>query len=432
MRTHYSGEITHGLSGKTVRLCGWVRAIREHGGLKFISLADMMGTVQITAKKGEVSEEVFRQVSELGREFVILVEGEVRKNEQAPRGVEIMPRKITVINRSEQQFPLDFKTKANMDTRLDARFFDVRKPEISAIFLIRDQLMRAGREFLISKGFVEITTPKIIASASEGGTDLFPLSYFEREAFLAQSPQLYKQSMMATGIDRVFEIATYFRAEQHNTVWHLNENTAFDLEMAFIDSEEDVMDMLEGLVLHVIKHVAKNCQPQLGLLKKEVAVPKPPPRLAYDECLKLLKGTVDIEWGEDLSTEAEKMLGEIMLEKGHELFFVKKYPLKIKPFYTMPDPANPKLSNSFDLEYRGREISSGSQRVHMHDVLVKRIEAKGLNPESFAGYLDAFRFGMPPHGGFGLGIERLLMQMLGLPNIREAVLFPRDRKRLTP
>ncbi|MBI5061835.1 MAG: aspartate--tRNA(Asn) ligase, partial [Candidatus Aenigmarchaeota archaeon] len=319
-----------------------------------------------------------------------------------------------------------------MDTRLDARFFDVRKPEISAIFQIRDQLQYSGREFLRSKGFMEITTPKIIASASEGGTDLFPISYFEKEAFLAQSPQLYKQSMMASGLDRVYEIATYFRAEQHNTIWHLNENTAFDLEMAFIESEEDVMDILEGLVLHVIKHISKNCQPQLDILKKEVAVPKNPPRLMYDECLKMLKGIVDIEWGEDISTEGEKKLGEIMKEKGYEVFFIKKYPLKIRAFYTMPDPTNPKLSNSFDLEYKGREISSGAQRIHLYDMLVKRIEAKGLNPENFCSYLDAFRFGMPPHGGFGLGIERLLMQILELPNIREAMLFPRDRKRLTP
>jgi len=432
LRTHYSNEVTQKLSGSSIVVAGWARVIREHGNIKFLVVADRAGTVQITAKKGDVSEQIMKEISSLAKEDVVSVEGDVRKSEQAPNGVEIVPRRITVLNKSEPQLPLDFKTKANLDTRLDARFLDVRKPEISAIFQIRDRVLATGRDYLRLKGCIEIQTPKIIASSSEGGTDLFPISYFEREAFLSQSPQLYKQMMMATGLDRVYEIATYFRAEQHDTVWHLNENTAFDLEMAFIQSEEDVMDMLEGLVMHIINDVAKSCKPQLATLKKEIDVPKNPPRLAYDECLKLLKDDVRIEWGEDLSTEAERKLGEIMKKQGHDLFFIKKYPLKIKPFYTMPDSNDPKLSNSFDLEYKGREISSGGQRVHLHDLLVKRIESKGLSPESFRGYLEAFRYGMPPHGGFGLGVERLLMQLLELPNIREAVLFPRDRKRLTP
>jgi aspartyl-tRNA synthetase len=201
--------------------------------------------------------------------------------------------------------------------------------------------------------------------------------------------------------------------------------------MAFIRSEEEVMQLLEGLVLHIIKDVAKNCKQQLEVLKKEIDIPKNPPRVTYDECLNMLDD-MKIEWGEDLSTEAEKKLGEIMRKRGYNLFFITKYPLKIKPFYAMPDSNDPKYSNTFDLEFRGREIVSGGQRVHLHDLLVKRIEAKGLNPESFRGYLEAFRYGMPPHGGFGFGIERLLMQMLDLQNIREAVLFPRDRKRLTP
>jgi aspartyl-tRNA synthetase len=281
------------------------------------------------------------------------------------------------------------------------------------------------------EGFVEVHTPNIIASSSEGGTDVFRLKYFEKEAFLAQSPQLYKQMLMATGLDRVYEIAWYFRAEEHNTRRHLNESTAVDLEMAFISSEEDVMKVLEGLVFNMWKK-ASECKEELDVLGKKVVLPKLPfKRLVYDDVVKKLnKSGSSIVWGQDLGSEEEKLLGSIMGKEGFDFYFVTCYPLEAKPFYTMPE--GNKLSRGFDLVCKGVEIASGSQRIHDVDLLRKRLKVCGLNPKDFESYLKAFRFGMPPHGGFGFGIERFLMELLDISNIRETILFPRDRMRLTP
>lgn len=431
----YSEEITPSMDGEKVEVAGWVHDKRKLGGLVFIILRDRTGLIQVTLPKKFISPVVFEVARSLSKESVISVNGKVQKEEKAPNGYEIIPESIEILSSAATPLPLDpsGKVDANLDTRLDNRVMDLRRPEVNAVFRIRDVAISAGREFLTESGFIEIQTPNIISTSSEGGTELFPVSYFEKEAFLAQSPQLYKQMMMGTGLDRVFEIATYFRAEEHDTIWHLNEVSAIDCELAFIKDETDVMKVIEGLVVAMINGVRERCSQQLDILKKEIPEPKTPfPMLQYEEVLKTLKDEgMKIPFGEDLTTETEKRLGEIMKEKGHELYFVTKYPLKIKPFYTMPD-ANPTYSNSFDLEYGGREIVSGSQRVHEHDLLVERIKKKGLNPESFKSYLSAFKYGMPPHGGFGLGIERFLVLLLDLPNIREAALFPRDRRRLEP
>ncbi|MEE9564698.1 MAG: aspartate--tRNA(Asn) ligase [Candidatus Hydrothermarchaeaceae archaeon] len=431
----YSEEITPSMDGEKVEVAGWVHDKRKLGGLVFIILRDRTGLIQVTLPKKFISPVVFEVARSLSKESVISVNGKVQKEEKAPNGYEIIPESIEILSSAATPLPLDpsGKVDANLDTRLDNRVMDLRRPEVNAVFRIRDVAISAGREFLTESGFIEIQTPNIISTSSEGGTELFPVSYFEKEAFLAQSPQLYKQMMMGTGLDRVFEIATYFRAEEHDTIWHLNEVSAIDCELAFIKDETDVMKVIEALVVAMINGVRERCSQQLDILKKEIPEPKTPfPMLQYEEVLKTLKDEgMKIPFGEDLTTETEKRLGEIMKEKGHELYFVTKYPLKIKPFYTMPD-ANPTYSNSFDLEYGGREIVSGSQRVHEHDLLVERIKKKDLNIEGFASYLSAFKHGMPPHGGFGLGIERFLVLLLDLPNIREAALFPRDRKRLEP
>jgi len=432
MRTHYSSGIKPGMDGNNVTLAGWVHELRDLGKLKFLILRDREGFIQITAKKGETNDKILKSIDSVSRESVIKVKGKVKKNDKAPNGVEISPIGIQIINKSDSPLPLDVtqKVDADMDTRLNNRFMDLRKPEISAIFRLRSGMVAAGREFLQSEYFIEITSPKIIASASEGGTDLFPISYFDREAFLAQSPQLYKQMMMATGFDRVFETTTYFRAEEHDTRRHLNEVSAFDLEMAFIKDEEDVMGILEGLVIAMIKEVSL-CDKELSILKKEINVPEEPiKRITYDDALNLLaKRGKDIQWGEDLDTESEKLLGEIMREDDRYIYFIKKYPLDSKPFYTMP--LNEKYSRAFDLGYKGVEISSGGQRIHQYELLAERLGFHNLNQENFLFYLNSFKYGMPPHGGFGLGIDRLMMQLLDLP-IREVVLFPRDRHRLTP
>ncbi len=432
MRTHYSIKINQGMDGEEVKLAGWVHEIRDLGNLKFLVLRDREGFIQITAKKGETDEKVLRLIDSLSKESVIEVKGRVKKNEKAPRGIEIFPVEIHILSKADSPLPLDVtqKVDADMDTRLNNRFMDVRKPHISAIFRIRSRIIKAGREFLLGENFIEITSPKIIASASEGGTDVFPISYFNREAFLAQSPQLYKQMMMSTGLDRVFEIATYFRAEEHDTRRHLNEVSAFDLEMAFIRDEEDVMNVLEGLVLAMIKE-ASLCERELSVLKQEIEVPKKPiKRLNYEHVLELLaREGKEIPWGEDLDTESEKLLGEIMRDQGEDIYFIKGYPTDAKPFYTMPK--DEKHSRAFDLGYKGVEISSGGQRIHDYNLLAERLEFHNIERENFTFYLKSFRYGMPPHGGFGLGIDRLMMQLLGV-SIREVVLFPRDRHRLTP
>jgi len=431
MRSHYSGEISPELDGKSVTVSGWVHEIRDLGKLKFLILRDREGLIQVTAKKGITRSEVLSDIDQLSRESVVEIDGRVKKNEKAPNGVEINPDRINLISRSESPLPLDVtqKVSSDLDTRLNNRFMDIRKPEISAIFKLRGKILDAGREFLKENGFIEIHTPKIIASASEGGTELFPISYFDREAFLAQSPQLYKQMMMATGLDRVYEITTYFRAEEHDTRRHLNEVTAIDIEMAFIKDEGDVIDILEKLVLTMIKE-ASRCK-ELDILKREIKVPGKIERIEYDDVLKLLEEHgKKLPWGEDLDTESEKLLGRVMREEfGSDLYFVIHFPLSTKPFYTMPE--GERYSRSFDLGYKGVEIASGGQRIHDPKLLLERIKHFNLDPKNFEFYLKAFRYGMPPHGGFGLGIDRVMMQLLDLP-IREVVLFPRDRHRLTP
>jgi aspartyl-tRNA synthetase len=437
MERRYSNTITPEMEGKTTTIAGWLHEIRDLGKLKFLLIRDGHGIVQVTLPKKFVSQDVFAKSKELSKESVVRVSGKVQREGRAPNGYEILPDEIEIISLAQTPLPLDptGKVDANLDTRLDHRVMDLRREEAGAIFRIRAVALKQARDYLESQGFSEIKTPRIISTASEGGTELFPLAYFEREAFLAQSPQLYKQMMMGTGIDRVYEMATYFRAEEHDTVSHLNEVTAIDVEMSFISDENDVMDIVEGLAVSMINGVREKCKPQLDVLGKEVGEPKTPfPRLEYDEVLSLLKKEENLKVvsGEDLNTEAEKALGRVMERKGSNLYFVTKYPLEIKPFYTMPDGKDQRLSNSFDLEFEGREVVSGSQRIHDYELLTERIKAKGLNPESFGAYLEAFRFGIPPHGGFGLGIERFLMLLLDLPNIREAVLFPRDRHRLEP
>ncbi len=436
-RTHYSGEITEKLNGERVKVAGWVWEIKDLGGIKFLWLRDREGIVQITAPKKKVDPEIFKLIPKLNAEDVVAVEGIVNFTPKAKLGFEILPEKLEVLSRAETPLPLDptGKVKAELDTRLDNRFMDLRKPEIMAIFRIRSSVFNAVRDFFHGEGFIEIHTPKIIATATEGGTELFPMKYFEKNAFLAQSPQLYKQIMMATGLDRVYEIAPIFRAEEHNTTRHLNEAWSIDAEMAFIENEEEVMDLLERLVSHVVNYVREHNARELETLNFELEELKLPfPRVSYDRAIEILADLGrEISWGEDIDTEGEKLLGKYMLENENApLYFIYKYPSDAKPFYIMKYDDKPEICRAFDLEYRGVEITSGGQREHRIEVLEKQIREKGLNPRNFEFYLKAFRYGMPPHGGFGLGAERLIKQMLDLGNIREVILFPRDRKRLTP
>lgn len=427
-------ELSAEMDGQEVVLGGWIQEVRDLGGIAFVQLRQGMDVCQVVLPKKKVDEDIADAFIETHRESAVALRGKIQASDQAPGGFEVLPLEVEVLNESAAPLPMGVvdRVETELDTRIDNRFLDVRNPEVQAIFRIRSAALEGGRAWFRENGFTEIHSPNIIGAASEGGTDVFEVQYFEDTAYLSQSPQLYKQTMMATGLDKVFEVAKYFRAESHNTRRHLNESTAFDCEVAWVDDEDDVLWVLEHLVQAIWQHVADTCQEELDLLDVEIDVPETPfPRVTYDEALDWTSDMVEEEvpWGEDLSTEAEKALGEVMGDKGHDFYFITKYPEACKPFYAMPDG---ELSRSFDLGHRGMEVTSGAQRVHDPEMLEDRLKAKGLEVGDFDDYLKPFKYGMPPHGGFGLGIERIVMEMLGLKNIREAVLFPRDRTRLSP
>jgi len=437
-RSHYSLEIKPEMDGKPVVVMGWARAVRGGAKISFIQLADRDGSVQITAKQGVVSPALMEKLLTLNREDVLAVSGTVKATKEAPNGVEIVPVELKILSRSEPTLPIEVitkKTPAEFPTRLEARFIDLRKPEVAAIFSVKDAVTTAARNFLEGDGFLEIHTPKIIAEASEGGAEVFKVKYFDREAYLAQSPQFYKQMMMASGFDRVYEIAPAFRAEKSRTTRHVAEILMLDIEMAFINSVEDVMGVAEKMMKSVCEFVAKNEARQLGLLGKTVVVPKLPfPRITMGEAKKLLAGR-GLKYGPDdeLDSAGEKALGEIILEKyGHDFVFLTEFPWAGAKFYHMRNSRKPSVAERCDLLYKGVEIATIPQREHRYDVLIKQVLEQKVNPEKIKFYLDAFRYGMPPHGGGGIGIDRIVQMMLELPNIQEAIIFPRTSERLSP
>ena len=430
-KTHYTRDVTPELAGKEVILGGWVRNYRNLGGLKFINLQDKYGERQITLKKGVVSDDVFEK-TKVGYQYCLMIKGKVKKFEKAPGGIEIIPTEIKILNRTPDKLPIDMtgETISDLDLRLNNRALDLRSLRNQAIFDIRGQVLMSIRNFLQKQDFTEITTPKIIGSATEGGTELFPIMYFDKEAFLIQSAQLYKEQLGGV-YERVFEISPAFRAEKSHTKRHLCEIFTLDVEMSFADMN-DVQKTLEELVQNVIEDVRENRMPALKVLKMEdkTEAPKLPfPRYKYDEIIELVdkKFGITIEWGEDISTEAYRKLGEELT--GY--YYITHWPMEIKPFYILPSN-NPKYSESFDLQMGWLELVSGGTRVHNKQQLIDAIEAKGLNPASFESHVNVFGFGMPPHAGFGLGIARWITFICGLDDIREAVMYPRTPDRITP
>jgi len=429
-RTHYSNQIGPQLDGKEVIVLGWVRDIRDLGGIRFIVLQDKEGTVQITIAQSQVDKETLGKAISLQRQYCIGVKGAVKEMDKAPGGAEIIPSEIRILGAAKQPLPIDItgKTSADIDVRLDARVIDLRRDENQATFRIRHTTLEATRDFLLKKGFVEVNTPKIISSATEGGAELFPVAYFEREAFLAQSPQLYKEQLVIN-FEKVFEIGPVFRAEKSHTRRHVTEFVSIDIEEAFATAE-DVMKVAEELMQYVCKFVKDKCQKELKILKHEIEEPKiPVRRFTYDKILdELAEEDVKISWGEDLPTPAYRTLGQL-----HPYFyFIVDWPTSLKPFYIKPHDDKPETSEGFDLMWHWIEIASGGTRVHDKDLLVRRLEEKGLSPESFKYHVQTFDYGMPPHAGWAIGLERLVMMLTGIKNIREVILFPRDRFRLTP
>jgi nondiscriminating aspartyl-tRNA synthetase len=333
------------------------------------------------------------------------------------------------MNPLSKQIPFEItgKVPAEIDVRLNYRYVDIRRLESTAIFKIESTILQSFRNFLTEKGFIEIRTPTLVEAATEGGSEVFSVEYFERKAYLAQSPQFYKQFALVAGLDKVFMIVPVFRAEKSNTIYHLTEVTQMDVEMAFAD-DNDAMKLLSEMVVHIIKEVIKSNQEDLKTLGVELKVPEVK-RVAYKDAIAALnKNGANLKFGDDFTRETEEKLQKIY---GDGLI-VNDYPREIKAFYSMPKEDDKKIAKAYDFIYRGLEISSGAQRIHLPDLLKDSIKAKGLNPKDFEFYIDAFRYGAPPHAGWSIGLERLAMKITGAKNIRECSLFPRDRKRLLP
>ncbi|MEM3671168.1 MAG: aspartate--tRNA(Asn) ligase [Thermoprotei archaeon] len=423
--------------GSKVTVYGHLEDVRNLGGLKFAVIRDAAGRLQAVFNKKTLPAQMIQALDSASRESVVKVEGTVRKDERAPGGFEISPISFEVISKADVPLPIDVagKTETNLDLRLDWRFLDLRRPAVAAIFRIQSCVGDAVRNYFTEKGFCEIHTSKIVSQATEGGANVFPILYFKRSAYLAQSPQFYKQMMIAAGFERVWEMGPVYRAEPHHTPRHICEYVSIDFEKGYIESYEEVMQTVEELMAYVLKTVAQTCSTQFETLGKKVANPATPfPRVTMREAYALLEERgVKVEYGSDLDPEGERQLGLAVKEKfGSEFVFLTEFPWKVAQFYHMRKKDEPEWTYRADLIYKGLELCTLAQREHRYDVLASQAKEKGLNPKDFQFYLDFFRYGVPPHGGGALGLERIVMQMLDLPNIRESTLLPRTPERLTP
>jgi aspartyl-tRNA synthetase len=435
-KSHYSSEVNPSLEGRAVTLMGWISSIRDHGNIQFIMLRDKDGDTQIIAKKGQCPDLVYEQVLQLKEHTSIGVNGKVVSQRKAPNGIEIIPLELKVFSIPIQAppFMIQNRNPAGIDTRLDFRAIDLRRKYLQDIFIIRNNILKYIRTFLSNEKFIEVNTPKIIATASEGGTALFPIFYYEREAFLAQSPQIYKEQL-TMAFENVFEIGPIFRAEPSRTNRHLSEATSIDIESAFVDYN-DIMVLLEKMIQFIIKSLfeddsIKNNN-ELDIDQKINNNNKSSfPRLKYTELIERLRNIGEkVRWGDDLSPQLIKKLDDDVL--NNNFYFITDWPIAAKPFYVKEKQDDSKICESFDLMYGSLEISSGSTRISNKEILINRMKKKGLNLNSFDYHLRVFNYGVPPHAGCGVGLERLLMTLTKIDNIRDAILYPRDIDRLAP
>jgi len=433
-RIHTNGVGSH--IGERVRVAGWLHSLRQMGGINFLVIRDGWGTVQAVAESE--SELASLRSSEAGLESVLAVEGLVVGMPQAPGGIELHDLQVEVITPVVETPPVSLnkrKITANLSTLLDNAAITNRHPARRAIFRLGAGVMAGFRSALLARGFTEIQTPKIVASATESGANVFKLDYFGRPAYLAQSPQFYKQIMVGV-FERVFEVGPVFRAEPHDTTRHINEYVSLDVEFGFIENHFTVMALLRDVIASILETLSEQYASELKLLRVHVpAVPAEIPHIHFTGAQELIfrRYGTDVRGEPDLSPQDESWLGEwAQQEFGSDFLFVTGYPMRKRPFYTHPDPERPESSNSFDLLFRGTELVTGGQRLHLYEDYLAALEKAGLPIEPFETYLEAFRYGMPPEGGFAIGLERLLMQLTGVPNIRLTTLFPRDLTRLTP
>ncbi len=425
--------------GREVKVCGWVRTIRDQKRVQFLILRDHTGLAQATTERSPGKSAINNTIASLTRESAVTVTGTVVENPIVKTGgVEIAIRDLRVEGLADRLLPLDVSgpQESNPEVRLNWRMLDLRHPENLLIFRVQTAVEHAMREFWIHEGFIEIHSPKLMGSASESGAELFTLDYFGRPAYLAQSPQFYKQMAMAAGFDRVFEIGPAFRADPSFTPRHATEFTSVDMEMSWIESHEDVMAFKERWLQHALGRVREEFGPQIReAFGAEVIVPEIPfPRIPMDEVLRIvaLRGHTPERRG-DLDPAGERMIGEYAaLELGHQFVFVTDYPAAVRAFYHMRYDHAPATTKSFDLLWNGIEMSTGAQREHRYDVLVAQAKEAGLSLEPIQFYLDFFKYGCPPHGGFGFGLSRMLMVLLNRPSIREVTYIYRGPTRLHP
>jgi len=426
-RSHFSDEISSSMDGDDVTVMGWVLTIRGHGNISFATLRDKNGDISIIAKKGDCPDEIREKISSLKSHSSIAVIGKVKSSDKAPGGFEIIPTELRVFSEVEKIPPFEptVKTVKNIETRLEVRPIDLRRDALQHIFKIRSLVLKSIRDYFTDQKFLEINTPKMIATATEGGAALFPIFYYNKEAFLAQSPQLYKEQLTMS-FEKVFEIAPIFRAEPSRTNRHLAEAISIDLEEAFVDYN-DVMNRIEEIIKISVKTVHDYVKDNPNAELITPAIPEIIPRYSYDDLVdKMQKAGAKTEWGDDLYPSNLKKIGL------DGFYFITDWPLGPKPFYVKDSKSNPKISESFDLMFGDLELSSGSTRIEKRGELAERMKNKGMKIDSFDYHLGAFDYGVPPHAGCGIGLERLIMALTGTENIRDVTFYPRDVDRLTP
>ena len=424
-RTHLIEDINSSMEGQDVLFGGWVVDLRKLGKMAFLTVRDVTGMCQVIVKGDAMS-----LLEGLNRQSVVRILGKVQASKAKDFDFEISATELQVLAKAEYPLPIDpiGRLESDIDNRLNSRALDMRNQKTASIFKLRSQVLASIRETLIKRKFIEINTPKIIGSASEGGADLFSLDYFGKQGYLAQSPQLYKEQM-TIGLERVFEISSFYRAEKSHTGRHLSEFTSVDIEAAMMDYT-DVMDVLESIVVDVFKNTAENSKTEQKEIGHEIKIPDSPfERVSYTQALEELEGMdIKLEFGEDLQDSHLRSLGE----KHPGFFFLTDWPMKLKPFYIHEKDDDPTLSRSFDLQYGYLELSSGGRRLHDPEQLKTRLKEQNLDPTSFEEHLKTFGWGMPPHSGWGMGLDRLMTVLIGIDNVREVVLYPRDPDRLKP
>jgi aspartyl-tRNA synthetase len=427
-RTIYSDEINPSLDGKEVIVMGWVSSIRDHGNLVFMMINDKNGEIQITAKKGACSEEIRQEIVTLKEQSSVAIKGIIKPSNKAPHGAEVAPLEMKIFSKAEKIAPFTSQTKtvANIDTRLEIRAVDLRRNILQHVFKALSLVLKSIRDYLYEKEFVEVNTPKMIATATEGGAALFPIFYYNKEAFLAQSPQLYKEQLTMS-FEKVFEIAPIFRAEPSRTNRHLSEAISIDLEEAFADYN-DIMKHIENIVKRAVQTIKDyNAKSNSDITFQIPEVPNSIPQYTYSELIeKMQKAGINAEWGDDLYASNLKKLNLT------GFYFIKDWPLGPKPFYVKAKADDSKKSESFDFMYGDLELSSGSTRIEKRSELEERMKNKGFKLDAFDYHLRVFDYGVPPHAGCGIGLERLMMALTGTENIRDVTFYPRDVDRLTP